>query len=195
MIRSILVIIVLVGQVSISPLLASELEIEVAIASPTDPYSTQVVPFEFDLPVDRISLVYLRLSGTYSDQTFLCGSTPGMVTETEESRLLVSLGDDVNNAPAVQVPHSFPANSGAPLDFDINIPLLSRPDGDWNFLADGIAQLGFSDNPQTVYDSNYLRCYPGEVFGTVTSATLVLVYDVGVASQAVKWASLKALYR
>jgi hypothetical protein len=173
---------------------AAELEIPLLVVTPPDPYSTQVIPFEFDLPFEQVEGIALRLQGTYEDQLFLCGDVPYDI-ETAAGRVMITLGDDVLVAPEAEVVHSFPANPDDPLPFDITEILLEGEAGSWPFLADGAGQIGIADHARPVYDDNNLLCPPGSVFGTLTAAILIITYDSPVSTESSTWGAIKGIYR
>ncbi len=172
---------------------ADELEIPLSVVTPPDPYTTQVIPFEIDVPFEQVAGIALRLQGTYEDQLFLCGDVPYDVV-TEPGRVLITLGDDVLVAPEVEVIHSFPTNSGDPLPFDITEILLEGEAGSWLFLTDGASQIGIADHARTVFDDDTeLPCPPGSVFGTLTDAILIVTYDPFVATESSSRGVIKAI--
>ena len=172
---------------------AAELEIPLAVVTPEDPFTTQVVPFEIEVPIAQVSRIALSLQGTCNDQFFTC-DVP-YHTATAPGRADISLGDDVLVSQEVLVTHSFPTNPGDPLSFDITKVLLEGDGADWAFLADGSSQLGIADNARLVYYEGAYPCSPGEVFGTLTGATLIVTFDTTVPVETFTWGTIKGIYR
>jgi len=73
--------------------------------------------------------------------------------------------------------------------------LLEGEPADWPFLADGSSQLGIADNARLVYYENAYPCSPGEVFGTLTGATLIVTFDTTVPTETRPWGTIKGIYR
>ena len=172
---------------------AAELEIPLTVVTPGDPFTTQVVPFEIEVPMAQVSRIALRLQGTCKDQFFTC-DVP-YHTATAPGRVDISLGDDVLVSQEVVITHSFPTNPGDPLSFEITKVLLEGDPADWPFLADGSSQLGIADNARLVYYEGAYPCSPVEVFGTLTGATLIVTYDTGVPVETRSWGTIKGIYR
>lgn len=172
---------------------AAELEIPLTVVTPEDPFTTQVVPIEIPVPIAQVSRIALRLQGTYNDQFFTC-DVP-YHTATAPGRVDISLGDDILISQEVLITHSFPTNPGDPLPFDITQVLLEGDATDWPFLADGSGQLGIADNARLVYYEDAYPCSPGEVFGTLTGATLIVTFDTTVPVETRCWGSIKGIYR
>jgi len=172
---------------------AAELEIPLTVVTPEDPFTTQVVPFEIEVPIAQVSRIALRLQGTCNDQFFTC-DVP-YHTATAPGRVDISLGDDVLISQEVVITHSFPANPGDPLSFEITKMLLEGDPADWPFLADGSSQLGIADNARLVYYEGAYPCYPVEVFGTLTGATLIVTFDTSVPAETRSWGAIKGIYR
>jgi len=172
---------------------ASELEIPLTVVTPEDPITTQVVPFEIEVPIAQVSRIALRLQGTCKDQFFIC-DVP-YHTATAPGRVDISMGDDVLVSQEVMITHSFPTNPGDPLSFEITKVLLEGDPADWTFLADGSSQLGIADNARLVYYEGAYPCSPVEVFGTLTGAALIVTYDAGVPVETRTWGTIKGIYR
>jgi hypothetical protein len=172
---------------------AAILEIPLEVTTPPDPFTTVVIPFAIDVPISQVSQIALRLQGTYNDQFFVCDVPYHNVTLPGRVKLV--LGDEVVDAPEVELIHGFPANDGEPLPFDFTEILLAGDSSEWLFLADGSSQLGITDWARTAYYEEWYPCGPVEIFGTLSEATMIVTYDPGTPNQTTRWGTIKALYR
>ena len=185
---------VLLGVLVAGMSFSAEREITLTVVSPESPYTIQVLPFELGVPPEQVTRLALRLQGTFNNQFFLCGSPP-YETRTVAGRVALSLGDDVHDSQDILIIHPFPSNPGDPLPFDFTEILVEGGPGGWAFLDDGSSQIGIADYPYTVYDDNALPCFPGNVFGTLAGATLIVTFDPDVPVESRSWDAVKSLYR
>ena len=132
----------------------------------------------------------LRVTGTSTGGELMCDGSQGPTPTPWDNTID---GEMAANAPDFW--DAFVQNLSGP--FDLSIPfaagnITGYPPVNWDFLADGAAEVTFYAGPS----ATVLGCYPVTTpTVTVTGVWILLDADIPVAARGASWGSVKAIYR